>query len=236
MKLAILTTQTTHHSYFVKRIKKFFSIDVVILETKSVVPKFDTDHKFEKERIDYEKKLFFNGEDVLIPDLTRTIQVENINEKNSVETLKEILPDVIIVFGTRKLSKEIIDICHDGIINLHGGDPLEYRGLDTHLWAIYHEDFSNIKVTLHKVNISLDDGDIVETKKVPIQTGMKIYQLRSSNAEVCVDLTLKALKEYRQKKQISSYPQIKKGRHYSFMPSELKKICVDKFHKYTETL
>ena len=47
-------------------------------------------------------------------------------------------------------------------INLHGGDPEKYRGLDSHLWSIYHEDWASLVSTLHVVSKDLDAGDSIE--------------------------------------------------------------------------
>ena len=46
------------------------------------------------------------------------------------------------------------------IFNLHGGNPEEFRGLDSHYWSIYHNNF-NLYSCLHKLSYKLDDGDII---------------------------------------------------------------------------
>ena len=81
----------------------------------------------------------------------------------------------------------MINVVPEKIFNLHGGDPQRYRGLDTHLWAIYHKDFGGLVTTLH-ILPKLDDGDIVSMGTLPVSKDMPLYALRKVNTEVCVNL------------------------------------------------
>ena len=59
MRIAILTTKTTHHAFFVYEIKKkHFNTDV-FLEMKKKFKKFKTSHKVDKQMDNYEKKKMF---------------------------------------------------------------------------------------------------------------------------------------------------------------------------------
>ncbi|MFH1453634.1 MAG: formyltransferase family protein [Armatimonadota bacterium] len=236
MKIAILTTQTSHHAYFVQEISKKYPVDIVIVEKNTVKPKFDVYHSFENQRDKHEKELFFKGADIQIKDIANTLEVDKINDKEAVECLKELKPDIIIVYGTRKISEKIIDICPEGIINLHGADPQQYRGLDSYLWAVYHDDFESFFITLHRVNNELDDGEIILQEKISLTKRTSIIHFRSLSAVVCVKLVLSALGMYEKDGCFISHPQKKTGCYYSFMPSELKEVCVGKFKKYTESI
>lgn len=97
-------------------------------------------------------------------------------------------PDAILVYGTGKLGQQVIDVCPDGILNLHGGDPELYRGLDTHLWVIRARDFGALCVCLHRVTAGLDAGEIIGVENIPLKRGMGLHELRRYNAETCVRL------------------------------------------------
>ena len=122
------------------------------------------------------------------------------------------------------------------MVNLHGGNPEEYRGLDSHLWAIYHNEFINLITVLHLVDSNLDTGDIVETSNIELFAGMDIKALRKINTEICLNITIKALSNYEKNNIFDSRPQLKIGRYYSFMPSVLKDSCVKNFLRYTKDL
>ena len=51
MKIAVLTTETPHHTYFVKVLKEIFSDITVYCKTKNNTPHpFKTEHSFEVKR------------------------------------------------------------------------------------------------------------------------------------------------------------------------------------------
>tara|TARA_B100001250_G_C19769904_1_gene776612 strand:- start:462 stop:1169 length:708 start_codon:yes stop_codon:yes gene_type:complete len=235
MKILILTTQTIHHAYFVDEIRKIYPETVSFIETKTLSSAFEIAVEFETRRDEYEKELWYNGFEPQITDLTETYVIRSINDKSVIEQIKRVKPDVTVVVGTGKLSKEVIETCGN-IINLHGGNPEYYRGLDSHYWAIYHGDFKNLTVTLHLLNEILDDGNIIQMGSILIQKDMELYQLRRFNVELCVKLVLSALKSYETFSEFISRPQIKKGRYYSFMPACLKKISEKKFKQYVANL
>jgi methionyl-tRNA formyltransferase len=236
MKIAILTTQTIHHAFFVREISRQYDVMKVFLETDSLKAPFETYAGFETTRDEYEKESWFGGREKLISDFAATSGYPSMNSAAAIEELRKLSPDTVVVFGTGKLSMELIKACENNIINLHGGDPEEYRGLDSHYWAVYHNDFSGLLTTIHRVNPALDDGDVILKSKIPLHKGMQLHQLRRFNSEICVDLTLKALAVKFETGHFGGTPQSRKGRYYSFMPACLKEICRRKFQKYTEAL
>jgi len=172
----------------------------------------------------------------LISDLVPAEEVSSISDDKAVEILKSARCDIIIVFGTGKIPKEIISLYPGRIMNLHGGNPEEYRGLDSHLWTIYNNDFENLITTLHHVNEKIDDGDIISQETIRLKLGDKLHQLRSINTNACLKLVLEALKSFQQKGKFAARPQVKKGKYYSFMPTEHKGTCVENFEKYIGAL
>jgi len=236
MKIMILTTDSHHHTYFVREVMKSFPISGILIETGSQNAPFDTQHPFEIERTMYETGTFFNGANVKLADIYPAIEVTSVNDATSEEHLKLIRPDLVLVFGTRKIKKKLIAACPGGFINLHGGNPEEYRGLDTHLWAIYHRDFENLIVTLHHLNEALDDGDIILQAPISLKRAMKIHEIRRYNTEICIKLALSAFDMFSRHGYLISRPQLKRGRYYSSMPGVLKEMCCRTFHKFTDNL
>lgn len=236
MKLLILTTQTTHHAKFVQDFCAD-GFDVrVLLETKAPKPPFDTTHPYLLEQDRYEKSLWFGGNDLQIKDIAKTYETEDANSEITQNLIKEFQPDLVIVFGTGKILPCIIDLLPDRIVNLHGGDPEYYRGLDTHLWAIYHGEFEQLVTCLHMVAPALDTGAVVGTMSISLRKGMEIYQLRAENTACCTALVREAVQHFKNHGRLKTVPQGQKGRYYSFMPSVLKEICVQKFRRHTRDL
>jgi len=236
MKIVILTTDTPHHIYFVREISTHFEVSAVIKETDVLNPKFDTFHPFEEKRDEYENDIWFNNQSVELPDFANTKSFDSVNDDESYNFLLKLKPDIIITVGTGIIRKHLIDICPDGFINLHGGDPEYYRGLDSHMWAIYHKDFSQLIATLHRLNRKLDDGEIIQKVRIKLNKKTKIHQLRAMNTELCAKLGISAIFGFENFATFLSKPQQQIGRYYSFMPSELKGICCKNFERYVGNL
>jgi methionyl-tRNA formyltransferase len=236
MKIVVLTSETIHHAYFVRELVKTFPVEQVLIECNVFTSPFETHHNFEDKRDEYERDIFFNKKGFLLKDVVSVKEFASVNDVEAVRYLKKLQPDIIIVFGTGKVLPEVIQVCPKGIVNLHGGDPEEYRGLDSHLWAIYHKDFTSLITTLHHLNENLDDGSTILQCKIPLTHGMLIHELRRYNTEICIKLVLNAIKMYETHSHFLSKPQRKCGRYYSFMPSVLKEICKIHFEEYTSKL
>ncbi len=237
MKIVLLTTSTTHHLYYAAKLHQTFQLHSIFLETKGLTAPFNTEHSFEEERDLYESQIL--SEEQLPEDfssITEAVKFDSFNNPEALDELKQINPDAVIVFGAGKLTRDLIKICEGKILNLHGGDPEEYRGLDTHMWAIYHSDYDGLITTIHHLNPKLDDGDIILREAVQISPGMKLHQLRLANTDTCLRLSIGALLMISKNGKIVSLPQRKKGRYYSFMPSDLKEVCLRKFEKHTARL
>lgn len=236
MRLVVLTTKTPHHTFFCRELAQRHSLELAILETTGVNAKFPTAHEFESKRDEYEIQSWFSGKAPGISDICKTLTTSNINDSICADHLRRIRPNVVIVFGTRKLKQELIDTSPDSMLNLHGGDPEKYRGLDSHLWACYHQDFDALATCLHHLRSDLDAGEIVAQKKIPIFRNMKLHQLRKANTDLCIELVLRSLMDIENSGRIQGTPQRAKGRYYSFMPAVLKDIALRNFEKYAESL
>lgn len=234
-KILVLSTDTYHHQYFVnKLLLEGVHIDGVIYETHSITPPFATGPVFEDKEEAYDRENFFRDVPKEVPP-SLISYVDRVNSRNSINLIKQVRPDLGLVFGTGWISDEVIGQFKDGLLNIHRGIAQEYRGLESDLWAIYHRDYSNIGVTVHKVESKLDAGGIVYQDRIKLHKGMKTHQLRYAWSVLGTELVLKAVKDYL-KGELKSYPQEKLGRYYSFMPLPLKKIVNARFNKYCEKL
>lgn len=229
-KIVLLSTDTLHHRYFINKLREvgyiFYSI---IYETTSITAPFKTGPFLDESEERYEQEHFFIhlSSDISSEDI---IKVENINNQDALDHLARIQPDLGIVFGSRKLSKEVINSFHDGLYNIHRGISQKYRGLDSDLWTIYHGDLENIGVTLHKVELQLDTGQIVYQTRIQLPQNTKLFHLRYLTTKKATDLCIQALDDYF-KGDVKLTPQNEKGRHYSFMPLCIKQTLIKKLDR-----
>lgn len=229
LKILILSTDTLHHRFFINSLEKSkIKIEKYLLETTFVKSKFKTSHSFEKQQKIHENKFFFKNINKVL-DKKKILLTTNINHKKIEKYLKVNKPDIGIVFGTRKIEKNIISKFKYGMLNVHRGNIKAYRGLDSELWAIYHKDYKNIMTTIHKVNTKFDNGRIIFQKKTKLKKGMKLFELRSYMTvdafKMIVNIVKNQLFILKDKSEL-------KGRYYSFMPTNIKNIVNQKFNDH----
>ena len=149
------------------------------------------------------------------------IYYEDVNTSKCWRAMEQ--AEIVMVYGTGKLTEEAISR-NDTILNFHGGNPEYYRGLDSHLWAIYHNDW-NLQATMHHVEPTLDTGDIVFQAGL---TGFRTWEeLQEANNQAAIDMALLALSA----EWLPRRKQAKRGRYYGAMPEELKEKCIAKISK-----
>jgi len=79
----------------------------------------------------------------------------------SLQALNKINPDLIIVNGTRIISKHILENINAPFINIHAGITPKYRGSHGGYWAIANNDKKSCGVTIHLIDAGIDTGNIL---------------------------------------------------------------------------
>lgn len=120
-------------------------------------------------------------------------QPKKVREPEFVETLKEIGPDIIIVaaFG-QIIPKEILDMPEFGCINIHASLLPKYRGAAPIQQAVINGD-KEAGVTIMKMGIGLDTGDMISQASVPLAEDETGGSLFDRLADLGADLLVKTL-------------------------------------------
>lgn len=96
-----------------------------------------------------------------LPNYIPVKYVNNINEKESIEWISSLSPDIIFCFGwSQLLKKEVIDIAPMGIIGYHPAALPENRGRHPIIWSLVLG-LSEGASTFFFINEGVDSGDIV---------------------------------------------------------------------------
>ena len=224
--IVLLTTKTSHHFYFINEISKICNL-FIIFENNILRSDFNIKSVYEKKQFLYEKQKWFDNKQIKIKKQLKFLNTNNINSIKTVNFINFYNPNIIFSFGISRLKKDYLNKINRKIYNFHGGDTSFYRGLDSHLWSLYHKDKKGMKVTLHEVDAMLDAGKIAMIKKLKLNKINELYQLRSITTEMCVLIAKKVIK----KTKIYSKKPNKIGRYYSFMPKDLKAVVSKSFKK-----
>jgi len=88
----------------------------------------------------------------------------------------------ISVLYDKIISKEFIDSKQD-CLNFHPGILPGFRGAGAFSWAIINEE-EKTGITLHKIDVSIDHGDIIDIRKFSITNSDTAYSLFTKAEEV----------------------------------------------------
>lgn len=114
------------------------------------------------------------------------------NNKESIDTIKEIKPDFIIVIAFGQiLPEEILNIPRLGCINLHASLLPKYRGAAPINWAVINGEKTSGNTTMFMAK-GIDTGDILLQDEIDIK-GMTAGELHDILSERGADLIIKTI-------------------------------------------
>ncbi len=120
-------------------------------------------------------------------------QPERIRRPDSVEHLRALAPDVMVVVGYGQIiPQSIIDIAPLGIINVHASLLPELRGAAPIQWSIARG-YKTTGVTTMRIDAGLDTGDTIHFHETEIGPDETAPELSSRLAESGAELLIRTL-------------------------------------------
>ncbi len=101
------------------------------------------------------------GFDVTVLPENKIKQVISANDESTLRLLQELKPGIVLVNGTRILSKKLLDSTPAVFINMHTGITPQYRGVHGGYWAMVKNDPEHCGVTVHLVDKGVDTGAVL---------------------------------------------------------------------------
>ncbi len=124
--------------------------------------------------------------------LTRDIPVyqpQSFRDDAVVEELKAIAPDLIVVVAYGKiLPQRVLDIPPMGCVNMHASILPELRGAGPVQWSILNH-CPETGVTAMYMSAGMDEGDMIEVRKTPIDPMETGAELMDRLAEIAAELS-----------------------------------------------
>ncbi|MCA0152990.1 formyl transferase [Winogradskyella vincentii] len=187
-KIIMLAGEGISTNFIFNSLKDNFNISTVIIEENENMKKF---LKRRIKRLGYFKVIGQAVFQLIIPRLLRKLSKQRIDEikrnykldnksipnsvikkfisVNSPECIafiKKEKPDLIIVNGTRIISKKVLNATDATFINTHVGITPKYRGVHGGYWALVNNDKKNCGVTVHLVDSGIDTGGVLFQQKI----------------------------------------------------------------------
>lgn len=131
--------------------------------------------------------------------------VTSINDSQAEDAIIQSEPDIIIVNGTRIISKSLIERMHVPMINMHMGITPKYRGVHGGYWAVVNHDMENCGVTIHMVDEGIDTGNVICQKRIPVRPRDNYITYPYLQAGVGIRAELKVLEKFEKTGRIDTY-------------------------------
>ena len=93
---------------------------------------------------------------------------DTINDEECIQQIASLKPDLVLVKGTRILSKKILTTIRAPFINMHVGITPLYRGVHGAYWALANSDKKNAGTTIHYIDDGIDTGAIIAQEHIEI--------------------------------------------------------------------
>ncbi len=204
-KIALITGPGLNHRYFINRLHREFPIECVLIE-EVTYPNFTADSQklqeawewFFRRRKEYEHNTFADSESWTRKNQPTFIPVAT-GQLNSTGTLKILQaqhPEVIILFGSSLIGRELMECFPNRIINLHVGLSREYRGSSCNFWPIYDGRLDCLGATVLKINAGIDTGEVLDQGTITIEEGDTEQSLMGKSLILGMDLTIQVLRRW----------------------------------------
>jgi methionyl-tRNA formyltransferase len=167
MKAIVLTSTMRRHQFVANTLASRLEVAAVFQEEKAFEP-LRYAHSADDEDViqrhfaarEASEAEFFADHDAVRPTAFR-LPPGGCNERSSVDAMRRIEPDVLLVFGTGLLHQTLIDVFPGRILNIHLGLSPYYRGAGTNFWPLVNREPEYCGATIHFLDDGVDSGPVI---------------------------------------------------------------------------
>lgn len=128
------------------------------------------------------------------------------NGDTSKAMLRDSNADILLLYGTKIIHAEVLQIPKIGCLNAHSALLPKYRGGKSEFWLLYNNEPQYAGVTIHWVTPGLDEGDIFLQEPLIIVNNDTPDTLRKKSIPLAGKLFVEAVKNI-ENKNIIRLPQ-----------------------------
>jgi methionyl-tRNA formyltransferase len=122
-------------------------------------------------------------------------EIDSVNTDEAREILREINPDVVVVNGTRIISRKTLQSVNATFINMHAGITPAYRGVHGAYWALAEGKPELVGTTVHLVDEGIDTGNIIEQAFFAVEKNDNFATYPYLHTAYGIPLMLKAVED-----------------------------------------
>ncbi|HWG45618.1 MAG TPA: methionyl-tRNA formyltransferase [Gemmataceae bacterium] len=162
------------------------------------------------------------------------LQPESINTPEGVGALQALRPDLLVVAAYGQiLSRDVLAVPPHGGINVHASLLPKYRGAAPIAWAIYHGE-TRTGVTIIKMSISLDAGDILAQEAIDIGADETAGEVEARLAPLGARMAMQVIEQIQNgtvqgrkqdQSQVTKAPKLKKENGIIDWNRDAEQVC-----------
>lgn len=157
--------------------------------------------------------------------------INNSNDAEFVEHIRELKPDLIISYSAPQIIKEeLLSVPINGIINVHGSLLPDYRGCLPSFWYLYNDEKTG-GATVHYMSAKIDDGDIIKQGTVDISDCKTMFQLMKKTKQLGGELMVQAINDIADNDVTVTKNEVEKGRYFTWPTKEQGREFVKKGYR-----
>ncbi len=235
MNIIVLTGYQLRHRYFVSRLNSQFPLAAVGNEKflyPSPSPACEEEREawdwFFRQRGEYESGAFGPSDTLPAKNIPVVFRMRpgELNSRKTLDTIQGFDPDLIAVYGTGLLGKDLVERYGGRILNLHVGLPEYCRGSGCNFWPVHNGRMEFLGASVHLLERGIDTGRVLLSEKIDLDEDDDEQSLAGKTIILGTDLMVSAIAQWN-KGQVRFQAETSKGNLFlmkSFTPQAVLKV------------
>jgi len=122
-------------------------------------------------------------------------RVRGLNTADTRSLIRDLHPDVILVYGTAIVRDETLSLASRLALNLHTGISPHYRGAGGAFWPLYNGELGRLGATIHQCTSDIDGGAIYKVGQSQLEENDDMFSVFARSVKLGADLYVQAVRE-----------------------------------------
>lgn len=150
---------------------------------------------------------------LLMAGETPVIYIDGCNTEKSIARIRDLQPDVLLVYGTGIIGDTVLGIPFIVTLNMHTGISPYYRGTGCAFWPLYNNEPHMIGATIHQCTAEIDGGKIYAVKEADLDADDTLFSMFPRSVKTGAELYVEVVKQLVQNGKIDGARQDPKIGH-----------------------
>ncbi|HKS97901.1 MAG TPA: formyltransferase family protein [Rugosimonospora sp.] len=183
LRIALIRGDEDHHRYLESLLTRRFDLALAVVEPRReqgaalrrrgryrdwVYHHYHGYRRALTGRNRYRRRYFAHAPQLWAAPGTRRLRVASVNDGAVVDALRAAAVDVVVVVGCSQLTRDTLTAAGPLVLGLHGGLLPYYRGSHCVFFAVYDGRLDRVGATIHRVDLGLDTGELIEAVRTPV--------------------------------------------------------------------